>query len=46
MLKQNKLANEYEQSERKVFKPRKVEKSKNAKELISFLEETAMDDED
>jgi hypothetical protein len=46
MIKQNRLASEYENSEKKSFKPRKVDKSKNAKELISFLEETAEDDED
>ena len=44
MMKQNRLANEYEQSDKKTFKPRKVDKSKNTRELISFLEETAEDD--
>lgn len=46
MLKQNRLASEYQQSEKKLFKPRKVDKSKNTRELINFLQETAEDDED
>lgn len=43
MLKQNKLASEYEESERRVIKPRKVDKSKSTKDLLNFLENTAED---
>lgn len=46
MTKHNKVASEYEAIDKKSIKPRKVDKNKSVKELMNFLEDTAVDEPD
>lgn len=46
MTKQNKLASEYDTTEKKTIKARKTDKNKSVKQLMSFLEETAIEEVD
>lgn len=43
MTKHNKVASEYEVGDKKTIKPRKVDKNKSVKDLMTFLEDTACD---